>query len=205
MTTRRPVTARPPRWAERVLRLLLPFEHRESVSGDLLEEYRDAIVPARGKPAADRWYFRQVTGFAWRATWLWALLFSGAFVGRTAYDWLAPTSDFALRSAFTTYFAFSVWFLTGLWAAWRSGSFAAGPLVTAMTSLVAALFSVVGASLLLAIWHDPLTLEAAAGSGGIDEVYVLPFLMIVPALVVGAVAGAIGSAGRRLLVQREHV
>ncbi len=56
-----------------------------------------------------------------------------------------------------------------------------------------------------AIWHDPQTMSAAAGSGGIDEVYVLPFMMIVPALIVGTLAGAIGSVGRRLLVQREHV
>ncbi len=108
MTTSGHVTARPPRWAESVLRLLLPFEHRDSVSGDLLEEYRDAIVPARGKPAADRWYSRQVAGFAWRATWVWALLFSGAFVGRTGYDWFVsrrPTSPCALQFTTTRYFA----------------------------------------------------------------------------------------------------
>lgn len=62
---------------------------------------------------------------------------------------------------------------------------------------MAALFSVAGASLLLLIWHDPQTLSAAAGSGGIDEVYVLPFMMIVPASIIGTVAGAIGSVGRR--------
>src|SRR5688500_10263372 len=37
--------ARPPRWAEAILRLLLKPEDRESVSGDLLEEYRETIVP----------------------------------------------------------------------------------------------------------------------------------------------------------------
>jgi hypothetical protein len=50
--------------------------------------------------------------------------------------------------------------------------------------------SVTGVTLLLAIWHDPATLKAAADSGGIGEAYVLPFMMIVPALIVGTVAGS---------------
>lgn len=122
MTTDADMAPRPPRGAESVLRSMLASEHRDSVSGDLLEEYRDAIVPQRGKAAADCWYIRQVSGFVWRATWPWALAFSGAFVGRTAYDWLVPTTDFHLRSQFTTYFAVSAWFVIGLWAAWRAGS-----------------------------------------------------------------------------------
>ena len=46
--------ARPPRWAEAILRVLLKPHDRETVSGDLLEEYRDTIVPTRGR-AADLW------------------------------------------------------------------------------------------------------------------------------------------------------
>ena len=70
--------ARPPRWAEAILRLLLKPEDRESVSGDLLEEYRETIVPALGS-AADRWYVRQVASFLFRASWTW-----GAILGRPA-------------------------------------------------------------------------------------------------------------------------
>ena len=62
--------ARPPRWAETILRLLLKPVDRECVSGDLLEEYRDSIRPARGRWGADVWYVRQVAGFAWRAGWV---------------------------------------------------------------------------------------------------------------------------------------
>ena len=78
-------TTRPPEWAEAVLRLSLNAADRENVSGDLLEEYRASIVPIRGKTAADRWYVRQVVGFVWRATWAWAVVFSGAFLARTAH------------------------------------------------------------------------------------------------------------------------
>jgi hypothetical protein len=55
--------ARPPQWAELLLRLLLKPKDRESVSGDLLEEYRDTIVPRLGS-AANRWYVRQVGSFS---------------------------------------------------------------------------------------------------------------------------------------------
>jgi hypothetical protein len=59
-------------WAERVLRALLEPRSRDTVSGDLFEEYREAIVPARGLVRARLWYCRQVLSFvtphtAWRA------------------------------------------------------------------------------------------------------------------------------------------
>src|SRR5262249_36998587 len=140
-------SARPPEWAEALLRLLLKPADRESVSGDLLEEYRRSIVPSRGK-GADGWYVRQVAGFLWRATWIWALLFAGLFLARALYDWRVPTTDFAVRSAVSTWTGVAVLFLVSMTAACRSGSFAAAPLVAAVTSQIAALMSVVGAALL---------------------------------------------------------
>jgi hypothetical protein len=199
MTRNRHEAARPPRWAEGVLRLMLASEHRDSVSGDLLEEYRDAIVPARGKSAADGWYVRQVAGFAWRATWGWALLLSGAFVIRQAFDFLVPTHDFYFRSQLTTYTAVALLAATAFWSAWRTGSFVAGIVVTTMMTQVAAALSVLGVTLLLAIWHDPATMKAAADSGGVGEAYLLPFMAVIPGLIVGTIAGAIGSIGRRFL------
>ena len=65
-------TATPPRWADVVLRLLLAPRDRQTVSGDLLEEYRETIHPARGRRRADLWYVSQVVGFAWRANRTWA-------------------------------------------------------------------------------------------------------------------------------------
>jgi len=177
---------------------MLASEHRDNVSGDLLEEYRTTIVPARGPSAADRWYRRQVAGFVWRATWPWALLFSGAFVVRQAFDFFVPTHDFYFRSLLTTYTAVALLAATSLWSAWRSGSFVAGVLVTVVMTQIAAVLSVLGVSLLLAIWHDSATMKAAADSGGVAEAYVLPFMAVIPALIVGTVAGAIGSVSRRL-------
>ncbi len=198
MTIDRPTT-RPPGCAEALLRLLLKPEDRESVSGDLLEEYRESIRSSRGETAADVWYLAQVAGFLWRITWMWAVVFSGASLARMLYDWLVPTTDFAARAAVSTWAGVSVFFIVAVWAGWRSRSFVAGPVVAAVTSQVAALMSVAGAAVLFAVWHDPATMRAVAVSGGLGEVFFLPFMMIIPAVIVGSVGGAAGSVARRLL------
>jgi hypothetical protein len=101
MLTDRP-TVMPPAWAESLLRLMLSAEDRDSVSGDLLEEYRQAIVPALGAKA-NRWYIRQVAWYVVRATWAWGVLVSVICVWRYLLDTLAPIhyvpGVIALRSA----------------------------------------------------------------------------------------------------------
>lgn len=59
----------PPAVAERILRGLLRLDMRETVSGDLLEEYRESRVPAVGEFRADLWYWRQIGGMWLRAYW----------------------------------------------------------------------------------------------------------------------------------------
>ena len=59
----------PPGVAEVILRGLLPLDMGETVSGDLLEEYRESRVPAVGEFRADLWYWRQVGGMWLRAYW----------------------------------------------------------------------------------------------------------------------------------------
>lgn len=193
---------RPPAWADALLRLLLKPADRESVSGDLLEEYRVAIVPARGSRAADRWYILQAGGFLWRATWIWALMFSGAFLARTAYDWCVPTHDFVARSVVTTWVAVTIIATVAFSAAWRSRSVAAGVLTAVAASQIAALMSVVGAALLLAMWHDRQTQQAIVASGGPGEVFTLPFMMIIPAAIVGTAGALLGKALSTLVPPR---
>ena len=54
----------PPRWAERLLRGLLTSANRETITGDLLEEYREVIWPTRGAVRARLWYLRQCLSLA---------------------------------------------------------------------------------------------------------------------------------------------
>jgi predicted DNA repair protein MutK len=58
----------PPYWMECVLELLLPSRDRETVAGDLREEFVEEKVPALGRFRASLWYLRQVVSFAPRRT-----------------------------------------------------------------------------------------------------------------------------------------
>ena len=77
MMSRPSTDARPPAWAESALRLLLPPRNRDSVSGDLLEEYRDVVLPSRGVLRAKLWYVRQLVSFV-----------TVTSVGRGSIDWM---------------------------------------------------------------------------------------------------------------------
>ncbi len=65
---------RPPAWAESSLRMVLPSKDAETVTGDLLEAYRDTIHPQRGRLRANLWYWRQVADFVMRASGGWGVL-----------------------------------------------------------------------------------------------------------------------------------
>jgi hypothetical protein len=189
-------SAMPPRWAETLLRLVLDSRDRATVSGDLLEEFRENIRPTRGRIASDSWYIRQVMGFVVRSNVVPALLFGGAFVVRTALDWLQPPADFATRSLTSTLIATSILLVSGFFASWKSGTILAGGLSGIATTTLAALLSTVGALGLLAIWHDPTTLRAIEGSGGLGEVFSLPVMLIVPGVLLGTIGGVIGTVAR---------
>jgi len=192
------MTATPPRWAEALLRMFLKSADFDSVSGDLLEEYRDSIHPVRGQRGADAWYLMQVLGFVSRSARVWAFLFGVAFVTRTALDWLAPPVDFHARSTVSTFLGIGILVAAGLWASWRSGSPFAGTLVGVAATSIGAVISVVGAAGLLAIWHDADTMAAIRASGGLGEVFELPLVMILPGAVLGTIGGAVGATIQRL-------
>jgi hypothetical protein len=192
------MNATPPRWAEALLRVFLKPGDFDSVSGDLLEEYRDSIHPVRGQRKADAWYVTQVLGFVSRGARVWAALFGAAFVTRTAFDWLAPPLDFHTRSTVSTALGIAILVAAGLWASWRSGSFVAGTVAGIATTAIGAVISVMGAASLLAIRHDPQTMAAIRGSGGLSEVFELPLLMVLPGVVLGTIGGVVGATIKRL-------
>jgi hypothetical protein len=191
-------SATPPGWADALLRLFLASGDVDTVSGDLLEEYRDSILPARGRRRADWWYITEVFGFIWRGARLWAALFGGAFVVRTALDWFAPPRDFHTRATVSTVLAFGILLAAGCWAARRSGSFVAGTVAGIATAGFGAFVSIGGAAALLAIAHDPGTMAAIRGSGGLGEEFTLPLTLVLPGAVLGTVGGMLGAAINRL-------
>jgi hypothetical protein len=186
--------ARPPQWAEAILRLLLKPEDRDSVSGDLLEEYRDSIVPARGS-AADWWYLRQVGSFLVRASWVWGAVMGGALVVRYLFDTLAPVTDYRMRATVLTYTTMAACLSAGFGTAWRTRSMRAGVLTSFTAAAMGALLSIAGAGVMLAIWHDPATLEEWRRSGGLDETFIdVPLKVVALGVAIGIVGAVLGKA-----------
>jgi hypothetical protein len=192
-------SALPPRWAEFLLRLMLPRADRESVSGDLLEEYRESIVPTLGR-RADRWYVRQVAGYVWRMTWGWGALIGGILVIRYLFDSLAPVQYTAgvvhPRSAIMSYTLMAAFAFAAGWQAWRSGHVRSGMIVALLAAAFGGLLSSAGILACLAVWHDPATLRAVEGSGGFDEALWGVPLLLIP---IGFVTGTTGAIAGRLV------
>ncbi|HEY7335334.1 MAG TPA: hypothetical protein VH639_10650 [Bryobacteraceae bacterium] len=189
---------RPPVWAEATLRIFLKADAFASVAGDLLEQYRDSILPNCGLASADRWYLKQVAGFALRSVFAWAALFAGAFVARSALDWFRPTNDFQTRSHISTAIAAALLLAVGFRTAWQSRSFTAGAIAGFVTTAIAAALSIVGNAALFATWHDPGTMSAIQDSGGLGEAFELPVVLILPGIVLGGVGGLVGAGISRL-------
>lgn len=70
----------PPRWAEAMLRSLLRPSDRDSISGDLLEEYRAVEHPALGARRANAWYVTHVLSVLWHLIRPCALTLAGLSV-----------------------------------------------------------------------------------------------------------------------------
>ena len=197
-------TALPPRWAESLLRVFLKPCDFESVSGDLLEQYRDSIFPARGQLRANLWYAMQVLTFVSPGARLFAALFSAQFLVRTALDWFRPPADFHFRSTVSTSVGVATLVVAGFWAAWRSNSPVTSAIAGSLTAGIASIASIIGSALMLAIWHDPQTMAAIRGSGGFGEVVSLPLFMFLPGALFGAFGGAASAGLKRLLAISNH-
>jgi hypothetical protein len=97
--------ASPPRWAERLLRLLLRTRDRDTVTGDLLEEYREVAVPTLGPYRARVWYLREMVGLMKNASapaviGLSAMVILAALVG-SAVAFVVTHRDSSTQSAET--------------------------------------------------------------------------------------------------------
>jgi hypothetical protein len=187
----------PPRWAEAILRMLLKPGDRESVSGDLLEEYRDTIVPTRGR-AADWWYIRQVTWYLLRRSWGWGTLMGAALVFRYLLDTWRPPADYSIRATLLSWTILAVCMSASFVTAWRTRSMRAGVLASTTAATIAALMSIVGTALMLAIWHDPATLGEWRRSGGIIEAFIeVPLQLIAIGITIGVLGAALGKGVTR--------
>jgi len=190
----------PPAWADTWLRLLLPARDRDTVSGDLMEEYRENVRPSKSRLAADIWYVGQVSRFAWRPG-LWAIFLAAAYISRTAFDWFVPTTNFVPRAEATTLVMISTLLVIGASSTLRSQSIGAGIVATASALIMSAAMCTIATTLMYVGWQSPQLIDAINSSGGLAEVYSLPIMLIVPGTAIGAFGACIarlrGSRGGR--------
>src|SRR5258705_946139 len=120
-TERTRIRPPPPNWPEALLRVFVKRADFESVSGDLLEAYRDTVHPVRGQLAADAGYVTQVLGFVMRGARIPAMVLAAAFLTRTALDCLVPPHYFHTRAAASTLLGIAILFATGPSRSKRAG------------------------------------------------------------------------------------
>ena len=192
--------AQPPRWAVALLRLLLRPDDAETVTGDLIEEYRDTVYPASGRWQADMWFARQTAGFAWRAAAPWGLLLAAFMSGRFALDTFAPPTSYGARSFFSTWSAILVYLLAAAWGARRTGRAGTGTLVALGAHAIG---WIVNAAITAAIFigvirNEPAMLRLFQETGGWGEQWLLPLMLLPIVVALGWAGGAVGrSIARR--------
>jgi hypothetical protein len=195
-------STQPPHGAESLLRMMLRPQDRESISGDLLEEYRRSIVPALGA-RADRWYVRQVGWYVLRASWAWSVLVGAICVWRYLLDTLSPIhytpGVIALRSAVMSWAFIATFAGCGAWHAWRTRHLGAGVLLALIAAIIGGYLGMAGTLISLAISHGPETWAAIEGSGGLFEGFpgapvqlgILAVITSTPGALAGYVAGSV--------------
>jgi hypothetical protein len=107
------MTVHPPAWAQALVSALVPRRTRDSVIGDLIEEYHDTQVREHGVAAADRWYIRQALGFLWSAAAVPGALVGSILTVRMLLDVAAPIPDTADRAWITTFAMMTLFTLSG--------------------------------------------------------------------------------------------
>ena len=128
-------------------------------------------------------------------SWPWAAVLGAALIIRYLFDTLAPPADFRIRAALLTYTIFAVCVTAGFRGALRRRSVSAGAITSLSAATIGAALSIVGTGVMLAIWHDPATLEAWRKSGGLQEAFVdVPVKLVAIGVMLGVVGGLVGKA-----------
>jgi hypothetical protein len=197
------------RWADFVLRLLLRRRDRDAISGDLLEEYREEILPKRGPIAARIWYVTQVASFVRPEVWGVAI---GAVAGiinlvDTAIEPLADDDGIVTPVLFGLLLL--LWALTGFGAAHRTRRFrdaiVAGLLVGIATITVFHLAAILRVNVFLDEirarddWRQLIARFQASGFHSLRAYANYEYVRLIPLVVAlgglaGAVSGAMGGA-----------
>ena len=134
-----------------------------------------------------------------RSIWRWGAFLGIALVVRYLLDTLFPPTDYVLRSTVLSYAIIAACLGASFSAAWRTRTIRTGVLIAVGATVIGGLLSIVGTAVMLAIWHDPATLQAWRSSGGLDEAFiVVPLIMVAIGGVIGFAGAVLGKLGATL-------
>jgi hypothetical protein len=188
----------------------LPPRDRDTVTGDLLEEYREVILPSRGRLRAQLWYLRHALSLIDGAVLGLALgtIFGLWNIVGTQLDPLADDTPAALMVFYGP--MFTAWGIAGFVAARRSGRFIeavkVGATVAFVTFAVFWIANLVRVNVFLDTlpervdWQGLMARYYANGSDNfrsfVNYEYLAgaPFALLVPTIV-GVLTGMIGGLG----------
>jgi len=205
----------PPRWAEAWLRLLLPARDRETVSGDLLEQYRDSVHPTQGRLRANAWYVAQVGWFTWRRCWLTvSLLLLMSFVSQAVLGPWAIAGGLGRAGIATPVPPLLLMVVppalvllwAGAWASWRASRFWAGAAVGFIASLLVTKVLLAALVLPFVIWQPQLAWVAMSWESLRDLTLILVSTTSAGTAVatLGGLAGTVARRANRSYLGIEH-
>jgi hypothetical protein len=185
----------PPRRAHALLPWLVPADRADNIDGDLLEEYREAMLPGRGPRRADMWYVRQIALFLWRLSWMFAVVVALQGLTRMIADTVVPPQSYQLRASLSTWGAISAYLLAGIQAGWRTHRAATGALVALAAHVIGEAIAIAGTVALYfaLISRDDTALRLFRATGDWGEVFALPIVLAPVVVVLGLAGGAVGA------------
>lgn len=213
----------PPLWLERLLLLVLKKRDRETISGDLLEEYREVILPARGSWRANLWYLTQTLSLVDNVK-LGVLLGLGLGTSNLISTAIAPLADDTpLRGGMIFGAVLIVWGLTGFSAQRRTGRFVESAKAGATVGAISIGLFHIAAILRLNLFLDSVSrrsdwqgllgsfrqssfesLRVYTNYIYLRELGFILFLGVLAGAMCGAVGGLVAGIGRRRTQRLRH-
>jgi hypothetical protein len=197
----------PPSWAQALLPWLVRADRADNIDGDLLEEYRETMLPERGQRRADAWYVRQVAGFLWRLSWAFGVLVALQVLTRMVADVIVPPDSYQLRAILSTWGAIYAYVIAGAYAGWRTHRARTGAVVALAAHALGHTIAIAGTvGLYIAlISRDSTMLRQFRVTGGWGEVWGLPLVVMPVVIVLGLAGGLVGARLRRDSQRRSGV
>lgn len=184
--------AKPPAAFVWILGHLLSPEDRETVFGDLLEEYRESKRPALGTIGANRWFSRQVAGFFWRLVWPAFVMVACYWVGGVLISNLYTRGAYGVPRFVNNLIL--VLPMLGMWIGLRAGRCSrrssSGAIVAGVTALILG-YLVAALWMVLALWAPAVVRLSPPVP---VDVLIVPLAGVCGVALISAIFGLFGGA-----------